>query len=124
MAPRDDLMPLPGATLLEEEEQMEGRMAEFEREFALPKLKRRPRLDPNDSIYSGSVRGCSSIWQATIRDRDGNLKHSTSPKGNLRTNSGNDWQKLAMAGIGVTGVAQRAATSMSATVLTDTGAAF
>lgn len=72
-------------------------------------------------------RGCSSIWQATIRDRRGRIKHMGAPHPNLRVNSGNDWQGLMMSGgpaASIFATATGSATSMAATTLTNTGAAF
>lgn len=70
-----------------------------------------------------SSRGWTSIWEATVRDRDDNLKQLIPPHANLRTNIGADWQAAAMEGHankGESGVA----TASSATSLTKSGATF
>lgn len=64
----------------------------------------------------------TSIWQSTVRDRDGNVKHRTDPNLNLRTNAGIDWQSRVMAGDNLTGAQlQGTASATSATSLTTTG---
>lgn len=70
-----------------------------------------------------SNRGMSTLWAATVRGADGELKLEQFPHPNLRTNTGNDWQAALMSGSankGETGTA----TSTTATSLTNTGAAF
>lgn len=75
-----------------------------------------------------SNRGCSSIWQKVVRDKHERLKMVGKPHPNLRVNSGNDWQGLAMAGTSslanIFATATGSATASSATTLTNSGAAF
>jgi hypothetical protein len=68
-----------------------------------------------------------TIWSSVVRDRRGRIKHRCPEHPNLRVSAGTDWQAEAMVGLTGTSninVAQRAATSTTATSLTDTGAAF
>lgn len=75
-----------------------------------------------------SNHGQSSLWSYVHRDAEGNLKGSNDNHPNLRVNSGTDWQALAMAGTSgnanIFATAVGAATAISATSLTNSGAAF
>lgn len=69
-------------------------------------------------------KGCASIWQYVLRDANDEIKFVSPPHPNVRTQGGSDWQAGQMAGAVTNNVAQRAATSTTASSLTDTGAAF
>lgn len=79
-----------------------------------------------------SNRGGSSIWEGTVRDKDGNLKQRTVPHANLRVESGTDWQGLAMCGTSssanifatATGTATATAGAANSGSLTNSGASF
>lgn len=75
-----------------------------------------------------SNHGQSSLWSFVHRDAEGNLKGSNDNHPNLRVFSGTDWQALAMAGTSgnanIFATATGFATSVTASSLTNTGAAF
>jgi hypothetical protein len=70
-----------------------------------------------------SNRGWTSLWAATVRDRNDNLVVDQFPHPNLRVNSGNDWQAALMTGSANKGEAGTA-TATSSTTLTNSGATF
>ncbi len=95
-------------------------------QFARLSKKKRLALAPQPP----RVEGAHSHFLAEIRDRDGKLKWSGAWRHNLTTDTAagftnrRDWQSKAFADASVAATYTGAATSMSATVLTNTGAAF
>jgi hypothetical protein len=104
---------------------IDAEVADFRTRLARARLDFMQELAPGGPhVAAGaSNRGCSSLWSAVMRDRDGRLKFRSVDRPNLRTNIGNDWQAAAMEGHankGESGIA----TATSATSLTKSGATF
>lgn len=70
-----------------------------------------------------AMRGVTGIWSSIVRDAEGRLKHESPPHANLRTDSGDDWQALMMAGTSNRGESGTA-TAAAAASLTNSGASF
>lgn len=71
-----------------------------------------------------SMKGWTSLWSQTVRDRRGRIKRQTFPHANLRVNAGNDWQAALMEGSSNKGEAGTATSISTVTTLNNSGAAF